>query len=368
MRKQAHHFSLVWLILIVLAFPLSPGCIALGRAELDVYKIAFVAYPLSQPTRLMTINPDGSDLQQVAEAARIFDIAWSPDRRYLRYDVLMEDFGRGDNFITDRKGSFTSTIKGVSQIAWSPDSQHLAYIAGKAKQAALYLAKGDGSAPMPLLDMSKAVSGFAWNADSQSLFIGLNGSLYLLVLKDKRLERLAVHTLAPVNLALSPDGKQLSYFVGNSLYLLASSTHKTRQVGTMPVDPEYGWAPDSGHVFFAVFVKGDQQVLYLMNGDGSNLRRVGEASPCCVRFTWTPDGKHVWYDALSVPGKSLESATGKIVGGNFVATVAWSPDGKQAVFSSRVPKNSLQLADPTFTTFRPIPETENLGELGRVAW
>lgn len=286
----------------------------------------------------------------------------------MYYGVYTGEPDHLDYFITDGMGSFTHAIKNVALIAWSPDSQYLAYVTGKTNHGSLYLAHGDDSEPVLLSD--KAVSGFAWSADSQSLFVGMSGSLYILTLSDKHTERLFTYAVAPVNFAVSPNGKQLSYFVGNSLYLLDTSTHKTKLVGTMPVDAKYRWSPDSQHAFFMTQLNSQMHVYYIMSGDGSKLHRGKPFDGFVPKFTWTPDGKYVWYEEdFLAPSKSLEATTDTILErGDFVAQMVWSRDGKRGVFVTKYPDEVLTIADPAFTSVQQIAETKNLGVLFGVAW
>jgi WD40-like Beta Propeller Repeat len=119
-------------------------------------------------------------------------------------------------------------------------------------------------------------------------------------------------------------------------------------------DAQPAWSPDGTKLAFARIDKTaavDGSAIWVINRDGSNLRKIAAPSPCLSRDpAWSPDGKKIafWssrdhcdeaaadfgdytlyvYDLLTGVTTALGDAT------TNRAAPAWSPDGKKLAFAS----------------------------------
>jgi eukaryotic-like serine/threonine-protein kinase len=104
------------------------------------------------------------------------------------------------------------------------------------------------------------------------------------------------------NAAWSPDGKQLYYAQGDTLYLAAADGSGSRKVATLPgsltgLFNAFGaWSPDGREINLTVAdPKTGTTRLWEVSADGSNLHEMfpgwhEDQGECCG--VWTPDGKY----------------------------------------------------------------------------
>ena len=102
-------------------------------------------------------------------------------------------------------------------------------------------------------------------------------------------------------------------------------------------DQQAAWSPTGDQILFVSDRNGEIEDLYLMNADGSNVRRVfnekrktNKSSP-----TWSPDGKQFAYGAIDwnssmstiyIATLGKDKAKEFVIGGT---DPAWSPDGTE---------------------------------------
>ena len=236
-------------------------------------KIAFATSDGVFTTNVYTINPDGSDLKQVAAHAEY--PAWSADGRRLAYFFASVD-ARGLT-VADADGSGPVTIRPAARFAdqmssryqtflepaWSPDGGTIAY-------EDLVVACSHPSCIIQPMGIRA---------------IGADGS------GDRRLPLPGFPAGAP---AYAPDGSQLAWHDGN--------VHVSKSDGSGDIvltagrgggDPS--WSPDGTRIAFARYVDRVNVEIHVMNADGSGERRLTFVSGPDSDPAWSPDGtKIVW--------------------------------------------------------------------------
>jgi Tol biopolymer transport system component len=159
----------------------------------------------------------------------------------------------------------------------------------------------------------------------------------------------------------SPDGKQLLCDGGQTLLVYDVFTGKQRQLLSAPgwTLKLYGgnWSPDGKHVAFVGTFQ-DKDRLALIDADGNSIRNLyvndDPGKTLCGPPAWSPDGKQIvfsiqdnvagsprdwWhsylYSIAADAGEGVKPALleGKKVG-NINRGMAFSPDGKKIIFSS----------------------------------
>ena len=208
-------------------------------------KIAF--YVGLAPTSLDVINPDGSGLRRLTRCKTrgcvIIDAVWSLDGKRIAF----------------LRGMPTSS-------GWISLSD-----------LALYVTNANGSGERRLTRCGRPVGCYvgslAWSPNGTSLAIARSRSLYVFDLTTGRLRRLT----APLKCgqACTPD--------------------------VAPEDLAPAWSPDGSRIAFARALQGClggcPTELYIVNADGTGLRRLSSVSGFGPYLLWSPDGRTITYSA-----------------------------------------------------------------------
>lgn len=185
-----------------------------------------------------------------------------------------------------------------------------------------------------------------WSRDGRRLaYVEGDPARPVLVIRDEALADVARIDLpadtAPA-LNWSPDGTSIAFGVESDretrIYVVPARD------GARPVpitDPALqalrpSWSPDGSLIAFRGGVAIDQQALYVMRADGTDVRRLSQAAravePWCG-FPWTTDGRAIAF-STSYAGVYMVNADGtgerSIIGGSIQAYCpSISPDGRR---------------------------------------
>jgi TolB protein len=148
--------------------------------------------------------------------------------------------------------------------------------------------------------------------------------------------------------AWSPDGTRMAYvsFQNKKPILFVQNLSASRQPA--PVAAYRGsnsapaWSPD-GKTLAAVLTRDGNSQIYLMNADGTNLRRLTRSDAIDTEPFFTPDGQSIYFtsDRGGSPQIYRMAASGGeparvTFDGDYNVSPRVSPDGKTLVFISRI--------------------------------
>jgi TolB protein len=146
----------------------------------------------------------------------------------------------------------------------------------------------------------------------------------------------------------SPDGTRMAYvsFQNKKPILFVQSLSASKQPA--PVANYRGsnsapaWSPD-GKQLAAVLTRDGTSQIYLMNADGSNLRRITNSSAIDTEPFFTPDGQSIYFtsDRGGSPQIYRMAASGGeptrvTFDGDYNVSPRVSPDGKTLAYISRI--------------------------------
>jgi Tol biopolymer transport system component len=221
---------------------------------------------------------------------------------------------QGDLWVVQADGSdrrrLTDSGQGVdSSPTWSPDGKRIAFRTSRGKSppgvdpSNIFVINADGSGERQLTPARGAAAGGlfpAWSPDGSSIAYS-NGSGINLIRPDGSGRRpLGVPGECSV---WSPDGSKL-LFCSNGInrgegvdnwdvfVMDADGSHVRRLTSNAAQDYPGAWSPDGTQIAFFSRRDGDGDV-YVMDADGANLRRVTDQPGAQAADAWLPDGRLV---------------------------------------------------------------------------
>jgi TolB protein len=243
-------------------------------------------------------------------------IVWSPDGTQIAYlsgterlkTYLINAEGKNPQRLTDGLTDHEYNAE------WSPDGRYLAFIGEYRDVRDVYIAQADGTQPRCMTNGAPPFDSLMWSPDSRFLAlesISPNQDIFILNVETGELRNLTDAPGSDLRPAWSPDGTQIGFM---------SSRYSTL-FGNTRFD------------------------LYLVNADGSNLRRLTNQFPADSAWTvnWSPDGRRIAFGSISwaggadiyvvdVPYNLVRNVTRDTARD---ANPVWSPDGSRLAFESR---------------------------------
>ena len=154
----------------------------------------------------------------------------------------------------------------------------------------------------------------------------------------------------------SPDGGRIALLVGDDMVVIALSDQSFTNLTNHPAGYQsVAWSPDATRIAFASDRDGPLH-LYVMDADGSNLRRLTSMEGFTGSFAWSPDGTRIAFSRSSGASTELDivnsdgsSTVGPVAYPGSGGGLSWSFDGSQIAFMCPVGLCAVKLADGTTT-------------------
>lgn len=241
----------------------------------DGRKIAFSRGDLNGPiTRVYVMQRDGSDLEQLAPLDAAGCPAWSPDGSMLAFPQLWPcadlrpNCGDGQGiYVVNADGSnlrrVTDQTPSGSALTWSPDGREIAF-------GSQYCDPGR--------NCGDAYDGMAADED-------LEYDIAIVNVDGSSLRRLA-HVGEDIWPAWSPDGTVIAFVGGEGIYAMKPDGTVVRKLsdGFGP-----SWSPDGRMIAFSrVMPETGRGDIYVMNADGSDVRRLTNSAEVELWPAWSP--------------------------------------------------------------------------------
>lgn len=209
----------------------------------------------------------------------------------------------------------------------------------------------------------------AWSPDGMSIAFTSNrdgiNEIYVMDANGSNVKRLTNNMAEDANPAWSPDGRTLLFESerdGNrEVYVMnADGGNQIRLTRNNAADVTPSWSPDGARIAFASNRDTGPPYnpynldIYVMNADGSNVRRIVDDPEYDVGPQWSPDGRKILFVSgrtgnfnvfeMNVDGSDQRNLTADPQQSD--GAPIWSLDGNNIAFSRRIEgKNQLFLMD-----------------------
>jgi Tol biopolymer transport system component len=347
----------------------------------DGQQLAITGYvPKQQGRYLQLVNIDGSNLRLISTSSRASDCAWSPDGKLLAFSEYRAETtpeSRFNVFVIQPDGREQKTILEnvplYSGLTWSPHGEFLSFITDFEGNRGLYAWSPQRLSQKGLRFFTGVEGPFDWSPDGKHIAYGEDGVRLVDVETSKT--KILFHT--------SGFGRPLWLKDGNSLLLTSWPRRWTidsqdLDVYTTKLEPQFitrlteeglhvydvSCPPTGKLIAFAALPTPksalSNSIVYAVNPDGRNRRRLPVAKIEPGWFAWSADGTKIAFvkEKSNCSGCSsgnleihMANADGsgervlvKDPSWNFAP--AWLPDGKSIVFlSDRANTHGIYAAD-----------------------
>ena len=282
-----------------------------------------------------------------------------------------------DLFVIQADGTGLRRLTGrgsVSAHTWSPDGSRIAYT----NRGSLWLIHPDGTGRVRLVSRSKLnVNSMVWSPDGTALAVQAqdpsqkppwccrprmseiyvvptdgSGARRLVTAREGDPTRVAGESRDP---SWSPQGDEIAYTAHGEVRAVRADGTGTPRVITGALGPPT-WSPDGRRLAMTGGHPGGRyDSIYVVNADGSDLRRVTKHAYNEFGFAWSPDGRKILYFRENRGGIFLIGADGrndrKVTSdapARIWGALTWAPDGRSIAYTTdRTGRGDLYVIDST---------------------
>ncbi|NDJ59977.1 MAG: TolB family protein [Chloroflexi bacterium] len=246
---------------------------------------------------LYVLDADGAELRLLAQT-RAADVrpSWSPDGAALAYHATTAGLNN-DVFTIALDAStprnLTRTFAGDNHRwpQWSPDGQQIAFYSDADDALDIFvLDTMPGAAPRNLTNGEVFARAPDWSPDGARVAFNTFGILYTVAPDNRHITELLRTEDGFRRTFWSPDGTQLALSWSGNLHIVsADGSHPPRQLTEqLTVAEEITWSPDGSRLVFSGFTASGSRDLYMINADGSGLRRLTTHPALDMAPAWRP--------------------------------------------------------------------------------
>ncbi len=184
--------------------------------------------------------------------------------------------------------------------AWSPDGNSIAFASDRAGNREIYLMNADGSDPVRLTDHPAHDYQPAYSPDGKRIaFVSRragNAAIHVMNADGTNLVRVTTGAADESEPAWSPTGDRIAFSRTGDIYIVpVGGTGETRLTSSA-VNTQPAWSPDGSTIAFLSTGRDTYPAVYLMNPDGSQVRRILGQGYFPSSPAWSPDGRTVAFD------------------------------------------------------------------------
>jgi WD40 repeat protein len=268
-------------------------------------KIAFTS-----DNTIYTMNADGSGLNQLTPFGNGFRDrfpVWSPDGTKIAFGRTTFTV-RSQIYVMNADGTnptrITNNSTDDSQPSWSPDGTKIAFVSNRDGNNEIYVMNADGSNQTRLTNNTAVELDPAWSPDGtkiafSSTLDATDFEIYVMSGAGTNPVRLTNNNSSDRVPSWSPDGTKIAFGTNRLglalVYLMnadgSNQVNITQSASLDSFDPE--WSPDGTTIAFTSYGRvapTNADEVFLMNPDGSNIRRITTTSFDEHDLSWQPVG------------------------------------------------------------------------------
>ncbi|MEN3327671.1 MAG: TolB protein [Acidobacteriota bacterium] len=302
----------------LLIFSLAAVLIVCGIASLGYERVAAQSangkIAFTNEFSIYTMNADGSGQIQLTPFANgIFDQspAWSPDGARIACGRATFTV-KSQIYVMNADGSNATRLTNNSardrQPSWSPDGARITFVSDRDGNDEIYVMNADGTNQTRLTNNTASEFDPAWSPDGAKIaftstraFAVPTGNdsleIYVMNADGSNAVRLTNNSAADAQPAWSLDGTRIAFSSQRDglplIYIMnadgSNPINATQSTTLDSSDPE--WSPDGTTIAFTSYNRVGQtnsDEIFLMNVDGSNVRRITNTTLDEHELAWQP--------------------------------------------------------------------------------
>lgn len=268
---------------------------------------------------IYVMKPDGTDVRNLSQnPGQDYNPGWSPDGSRIAF--VSDRDGNPEIYVMSADGTNVQRLTNNQWFddapTWSPDGSRIAWNSRPDQKSGLYVMNADGSNPRLIADNYPGATGISWAENDLILYAGgaVSGSqsnLFVVLADGSRM---------PVQLTMddasraprwSPDATRILFTRSSppDVYVMETGLSAVPQQLTdhPESDTSPAWSPDGRQIVFVSSRDGNYE-LYLMNADGSALRRLTTTESDEITPEWQPVSGHAMIETAD-PAQTAEPGT-----------------------------------------------------------
>lgn len=331
----------------------------------DGKRLALTGY-LSQETGRFAyvVNIDGTNLRQISNSATAVQCSWSPDGKLIAVSEERDEPGSESRFNVfvvqpDGRGQkrVLENVPLYSGLSWSPRGKLLSFVTTSEGKQGLYVWSARAIAKQRHQFLPEVDARFDWSPDGKHIAYGAVGRVRLLDAVTGKIKEL-FHTSGFGRPLWLPNGKRLLLQHTESIWRHTIQSPEL-DFWTTNLEPRFikrltdealvvtdlSASPTGTHIAFSASTNvhdSSANSAYVINADGSRMRKLPATFVHPEWFAWSPDGTKIAFEKVTSPGNSqvcVANADGSgeqilVDDSSWNFAPAWLPDGKSIVFVS----------------------------------
>lgn len=266
-----------------------------------VCRLSFVPLLLTTAISCSSVAPTSPQTSQFITDAHTNQIAFTSDETGHR-NVYVLDIDSG------QRKQLTNTTDNEHVPAWSPDGKHLAF--GSRNQ--VFLVDADGSERTQITRTPGKWEAFTptWSPDGKHLAVASHGDIFIIPADES-----ATNTSTWIQI-----------------------THSSNNINVLPA-----WSPHGDQIAFVSVKKDskDSAEVYVMQRDGSNIRRLSSDAAPYTKLAWSPDATQLAFVSTRAGNQDIylihaDGTTEVQLTSDRAQDTSptWSPDGQFVAFAT----------------------------------